>query len=106
MLSKAAYDQLLSELKVNSVSLVAVSKTKSAGEIQELYDLGQRDFGESYAQEALDKMTALQDLDLCWHFIGQLQSNKTRPIAERFAIDHLSIVADNEDGAGDFMVFN
>jgi pyridoxal phosphate enzyme (YggS family) len=79
MLSKAAYDQLLSELKVNSVSLVAVSKTKSAGEIQELYDLGQRDFGENYVQELVKKAEVLP-ADIRWHFIGHLQSNKVKLI--------------------------
>ncbi|MGB8434825.1 MAG: YggS family pyridoxal phosphate-dependent enzyme, partial [Burkholderiales bacterium] len=49
---------------------------------------GQRDFGESYAQEALAKIAALADLDLTWHFIGPVQSNKTRPIAESFAWVH------------------
>src|SRR4051794_14312 len=67
-----------------SVRLLAVSKQQSVAAMRAITALGQRDFGESYAQEALDKMTALQDLDLRWHFIGQLQSNKTRPIAERF----------------------
>jgi pyridoxal phosphate enzyme (YggS family) len=67
-----------------SVRLLAVSKQQSVAAMRAIAALGQLDFGESYAQEALDKMTALQDLDLCWHFIGQLQSNKTRPIAERF----------------------
>jgi PLP dependent protein len=68
----------------NSVTLLAVSKQQSVAAMRAIATVGQRDFGESYAQEALDKMNALTDLDLRWHFIGQLQSNKTRPIAERF----------------------
>jgi pyridoxal phosphate enzyme (YggS family) len=71
-----------------SVALLAVSKQQSIAAMRAVADAGQRDFGESYAQEALDKMAALQDLDLCWHFIGQLQSNKTRPIAEHFQWVH------------------
>ena len=67
-----------------SVTLLAVSKQQPVAAMRAIAAMGQRDFGESYAQEALDKMAALQDLDLCWHFIGQLQSNKTRPIAEHF----------------------
>jgi pyridoxal phosphate enzyme (YggS family) len=68
----------------NSVTLLAVSKQQSVTAMRAIAAMGQRDFGESYTQEALDKMTELADLDLRWHFIGQLQSNKTRPIAEHF----------------------
>lgn len=67
-----------------SVGLVAVSKTQPAGRIREVAGYGQRDFGENYLQEALGKIDELRDLDLTWHFIGQLQANKTRPVAERF----------------------
>lgn len=68
-----------------SVQLLAVSKTKPATAIRELYHLGQRDFGENYLQEALGKQQALTDLlDLTWHFIGPIQSNKTRDIAQHF----------------------
>jgi hypothetical protein len=66
------------------ISLVAVSKTHPPQMIREAHAAGQRDFGENYVQEALAKMDALADLDLVWHFIGPIQSNKTRPIAERF----------------------
>lgn len=65
-------------------TLLAVSKKHPASAIRTLYDLGQRHFGESYWQEAEQKMTELQDLDIVWHFIGPLQSNKTRPVAEHF----------------------
>jgi pyridoxal phosphate enzyme (YggS family) len=68
----------------NSVTLLAVSKQQSVAAMRAIAAMGQCDFGESYAQEALDKMSELADLDLRWHFIGQLQSNKTRPIAEHF----------------------
>jgi pyridoxal phosphate enzyme (YggS family) len=66
------------------VALLAVSKTFSAMAVRECRTCGQRAFGENYAQEALDKMGELPDLDLSWHFIGPIQSNKTRLIAEHF----------------------
>ncbi|NAW33132.1 YggS family pyridoxal phosphate-dependent enzyme [Halomonas alimentaria] len=69
--------------------LLAVSKTKPAAMIREAWHLGQRDFGENYVQEALDKQDELADLaGIVWHFIGPLQSNKTREVAERFAWVH------------------
>ncbi|WP_444985539.1 YggS family pyridoxal phosphate-dependent enzyme [Halomonas mongoliensis] len=70
-------------------SLLAVSKTKPAALVREAWHLGQREFGENYVQEALEKQAALADLDgIVWHFIGPLQSNKTRDIAEHFAWVH------------------
>lgn len=66
------------------ITLVAVSKTQPAEAVLALAALGQRHFGENYLQEALPKIEALQGRGLVWHFIGQLQSNKTRPVAERF----------------------
>jgi len=79
----------------DSVTLLAVSKTRRADEVRQLSRCGQRAFGENYLQEALDKMEALSDLPLEWHFIGPIQSNKTRPIAERFdwvhSVDRLKI---------------
>ena len=66
------------------VALLAVSKTFSADCVRTCAAAGQRAFGENYVQEALDKISALQTLDLVWHFIGPIQSNKTRPIAENF----------------------
>ena len=78
-----------------SVSLLAVSKTQPAGALREAFQAGQSAFGESYLQEALDKMSALSDLPLEWHFIGPIQSNKTRLIAEHFewvhGVDRLKI---------------
>ena len=67
-----------------STRLLAVSKTRSADEIRALAQLGQRRFGENYLQEAERKIALLRDLELEWHFIGRIQSNKTRPIAEDF----------------------
>lgn len=71
-----------------SVALLAVAKTFPAGRVREAAAAGQRAFGESYVQEALPKLAALADLGLEWHFIGPLQSNKTRPVAEGFAWVH------------------
>lgn len=71
-----------------SVGLIAVSKTHPPAAIREAYALGQRDFGENYLQEALSKQAQLQDLAIVWHFIGPIQSNKTRPLAFHFAWVH------------------
>lgn len=68
----------------DSVQLLAVSKTRSADELRQAIEAGLRAFGENYLQEALDKVAALQDQEIEWHFIGPIQSNKTRPIAEHF----------------------
>lgn len=73
---------------VTDVHLLAVSKTFPAEAVREAYQGGQRAFGENYLQEALDKKALLNDLPLEWHFIGPIQSNKTRPIAEHFAWVH------------------
>ena len=67
-----------------SVHLLAVSKTKPASDIAALFRLGQRQFGENYVQEAVDKIDSLSDLDIEWHYIGQIQSNKTKIIATAF----------------------
>lgn len=67
-----------------SVGLVAISKAQPAAAIRIVAQEGQRDFGENYLQEALPKLAALSDLQLSWHYTGQLQANKTRPIAEHF----------------------
>lgn len=72
-----------------TVRLIAVSKTQTAAAITQAYNWGQRAFGENYLQEALEKQAKLQDLaDIEWHFIGPIQSNKTRAIAENFAWVH------------------
>lgn len=77
------------------VHLLAVSKTRAADEVRQLYGCGQTAFGENYLQEALDKIETLRDLPLEWHFIGPIQSNKTRAIAEHFdwvhSVDRLKI---------------
>jgi hypothetical protein len=68
----------------SDILLLAVSKTRSAADIRRAYACGLDQFGENYLQEAGEKMAALTDLSITWHFIGPLQSNKTRPIAEQF----------------------
>ncbi|MDY0835339.1 MULTISPECIES: YggS family pyridoxal phosphate-dependent enzyme [Pseudomonas] len=77
-----------SQRDADSVHLLAVSKTKPAQAIREAYAAGMREFGENYLQEALGKQAELTDLPLSWHFIGPIQSNKTRAIAENFAWVH------------------
>ena len=67
-----------------SVKLLAVSKTKPASDIKYLYDRGQRSFGENYVQEAVEKIHSLSELDIDWHYIGHIQSNKTKLIATEF----------------------
>ena len=73
---------------LNSIGLLAVSKTKPSAAVREAFAAGLRDFGENYLQEALEKQVELSDLPLIWHFIGPIQSNKTKPIAEHFAWVH------------------
>lgn len=69
----------------DEITLLAVSKTKPAHMVETLYQLGQRSFGENYLQDAVEKITSLKQLtDIEWHFIGPIQSNKTRVIAEHF----------------------
>lgn len=75
---------LQSGLPVDQVQLLAVSKTRPVSEIEQAFQAGQKAFGENYLQEALEKITTLADLPLEWHYIGRIQSNKTRPIAEHF----------------------
>lgn len=74
--------------KPGSVTLLAVSKTWPAMRIAEAASCGQRCFGENYVQEATAKITELSDFELEWHFIGPLQTNKTRAVAEQFAWVH------------------
>jgi len=79
----------------SDICLLAVSKRKPIEDIREAYRCGQRDFGENYLQEAQQKIQTLADLDICWHFIGAIQSNKTKVIAENFdwvhCVDRLKI---------------
>ena len=79
-LNSVFYKKINQELKDKNVTLVAVSKTKPAEQIFELYHLGQRDFGENYVQELIEKHDQLPK-DIRWHFIGHLQSNKVKFIA-------------------------
>lgn len=72
----------------DSVQLLAISKVHSIEKIRNANAAGQTHFGESYLQEALEKIRLLSDLDLDWHFIGAIQSNKTKPIAENFNWAH------------------
>jgi PLP dependent protein len=80
MINKAVWEKLHNDLSAAGATLVAVSKTKPASDIQDLYDLGQRDFGENYVQELVEKHAALP-ADIKWHYIGHLQSNKVKLIA-------------------------
>lgn len=83
------------KLPANSVQLLVVSKTWPSTLLRELAEAGQRCFGENYLQEALVKINELTDLDLEWHFIGPIQSNKTRDIAQHFdwvqSVDRIKI---------------
>jgi pyridoxal phosphate enzyme (YggS family) len=80
MINETIWKELKDELDTANTTLVAVSKTKPAEDIQVLYDLGQRDFGENYVQELVEKQSSLPR-DIQWHFIGHLQSNKVKLIA-------------------------
>ncbi len=86
MFNQENYKQLISEFG-QKVHLVAVSKFKSAGDIMKAYEAGQRDFGENYVQELLEKHEALPK-DIRWHFIGHLQSNKVKYIAPFIHLVH------------------
>jgi PLP dependent protein len=78
-----------------SVQIIAVSKQHSVSAVAAAYAAGLRHFGESYVQEALPKMAQLEELDITWHFVGRLQANKTRAVAEHFdwvhTVDRLRI---------------
>jgi pyridoxal phosphate enzyme (YggS family) len=81
--------------QANSVTLMAVTKTRSTDDIRQAAAAGIHHIGENYLSEALEKILELQDLNVCWHFIGPIQSNKTRAIAEHFdwvhSVDRLKI---------------
>ena len=81
----------------HGVTLVAVSKSQPPEAVRAAFEAGCRDFGESYIQEALPKIAALEGLPITWHFIGHLQGNKARDVAERFdwvhAVDRAKIAA-------------
>lgn len=85
----AQENNAFSNNRQNPVTLLAVSKTKPAAAIEQAYLAGQRDFGENYLQEAVEKIAQLSHLpELCWHFIGPIQSNKTKQIAKNFTWVH------------------
>jgi pyridoxal phosphate enzyme (YggS family) len=86
--ARIAAAERAAERPAGSVTLIAVAKTRSAGEIRAMANAGVHDIGENYLQETLGKQDALADPELCWHFIGAVQSNKTRILAERFAWVH------------------
>ncbi len=90
----------------NPVTLLAVSKTKPVSAIEQAYLVGQRDFGENYLQEAIEKITKLSHLsEICWHFIGPIQSNKTKLIAQHFnwvhSVDRVKIAQRLNDHLSD-----
>ena len=85
--NKSNFESIKTQLAENQVTLVAISKTKPVSSIQELYNLGQRDFGENYVQELVEK-EALLPKDINWHFIGHLQTNKVKLIAPFVQLIH------------------
>ena len=85
--NKEIYLAIRKELKEKKVTLVAVSKMKPEEDILELYNLGQRDFGENYVQEMVDKAARLPK-DIRWHFIGHLQTNKVKLIVPFVQLIH------------------
>ena len=80
MVNETVYNEIAGFSKSKNTTLVAVSKIKPASDIQKMYELGQRDFGENYVQELVEKQAQLPS-DILWHFIGHLQSNKVKYIA-------------------------
>lgn len=77
--NKTAYQQIVKGLEEKKVTLVAVSKTKPVEDIEALHALGQKDFGENYVQELVEKQSKVS-ADVRWHFIGHLQTNKVKQI--------------------------
>ena len=80
MVNESLYKEIVDFTKLKKSTLVAVSKIKPASDVQKMYDMGQRDFGENYVQELVEKQAQLPT-DILWHFIGHLQSNKVKYIA-------------------------
>src|SRR3954469_22606215 len=87
MINRNNYLEIVKQLQHQNITLVAVSKTKSIEAIRQLYDLGQRDFGENYVQELVDKQAQLPQ-DIRWHFIGHLQTNKVKYISSFVHLIH------------------
>ncbi|KAF1027274.1 MAG: Pyridoxal phosphate homeostasis protein [Acinetobacter bereziniae] len=88
VLAQIQHACLAANRELSQVQLLAVSKTHPSSLLREMYTTGQRSFGENYLQEALDKIEDLKDLDIEWHFIGHVQRNKTKHLAEKFAWVH------------------
>jgi pyridoxal phosphate enzyme (YggS family) len=86
-INTTAYQQLKATTAASQTTLVAVSKLKPASDIQDMYDLGHRDFGENYVQELMDKAAQLPN-DIRWHFIGHLQSNKVKYLSSFVHLIH------------------
>lgn len=97
------YQSIISELKESNVTLVAVSKTKPVSDIETLYNLGQRNFGENYVQEFVEKVPQLPK-DIQWHFIGHLQTNKVKYIVPHVhlihGVDSLKLLKEIDKQAG------
>lgn len=102
-MNEMSYREIKSRLDPAGVQLIAVSKMKSVQEIQALYDLGQRDFGENYVQELVEKQASLPK-DIRWHFIGHLQTNKVKFIAPFVhmiqSVDSLKLLQEIDKQAG------
>ena len=108
--NKEKYLEIIEDLKPANATLVAVSKIRTAKDILELYDLGQRDFGENYVQELVEKEQALPK-DIRWHFIGHLQSNKVKYIGQFVqlvhGVDSFKLLKEiNKEGAKNNRVIN
>jgi pyridoxal phosphate enzyme (YggS family) len=105
MINSIAFHKIKNELSESNTSLIAVSKTKPVADIQDLYNQGQRIFGENYVQELIEKQPQLP-ADIQWHFIGHLQSNKVKYIAPFVhtihAIDSLKLLVEIEKQASKF----
>lgn len=86
-IDRTKYSEIVRQLEEKGVNLVAVSKTKPVQAIEELYQMGQRDFGENYVQELVNKQAQLPK-DIRWHFIGHLQTNKVKYIASFVHLIH------------------
>ena len=98
--------ELISNREKNSVILMAVSKMQDSEKIREAYSAGQKNFGENYLQESLGKISELSDLDITWHYIGKIQSNKSKLIAENYdwihSVDKISTLKKISDYRKDF----
>ncbi|MBS1638511.1 MAG: YggS family pyridoxal phosphate-dependent enzyme [Bacteroidetes bacterium] len=110
LVNATTYHSIIQELKQSNTTLVAVSKTKPVADILELYNLNQRDFGENYVQELIEKEAQLPK-DIRWHFIGHLQSNKVKYIATFVhlihGVDSLSLLKEiNKQAAKNSRIIN